>query len=64
MNFIEVTDRNDRKAMINIDLVTSIEIDIHNNNSVFLTFPSESYFYIKESYDELKEIIKECTNGN
>jgi len=35
MNFIEVTDRNDRKAIINIDLVTSIEVDIHNNNSVF-----------------------------
>lgn len=64
--FIELVDVNNRNTLINIEHITSVVIYMEPQETVriYLNGDNESYITIKETYAELKEILKGVTEVN
>ena len=61
--FIELTDKNNRNTLINLDHIISIVIyqDPHEEVRIYQTGDSESFITVKESYLEIREKLKGVT---
>ncbi|WP_462265608.1 hypothetical protein [Mucilaginibacter sp.] len=64
--FIELIDVNNRNTLINVEHITSVVIytDPQEIVRVYLNGDNESFITIKESYNELKEMLKAVTEVN
>lgn len=63
--FIELTDKNNRPALINVHNITSVVVYtdpelVH----VYVIGDNQSFVTVKESYDEVKAKIASATSGN
>jgi len=63
--FIELTDKNDRPALINVNNITSVVVYtdpelVH----VYVIGDNQSFVTVKESYDEVKAKIASVTGGS
>ncbi|WP_295770278.1 hypothetical protein [uncultured Mucilaginibacter sp.] len=63
--FIELTDKNDRPALINVNNITSVVVYTTPNEEVhvYVIGDKESYVTVKENYDEVKRKIAMVTGG-
>jgi len=61
--FIELTDKNNRNTLVNLDHIISIVIyqDPHEEVRIYQTGDSESFITVKESYLEIREKLKGVT---
>lgn len=63
--FIELTDKNGRPALINLSNITSVVV--YNNPEeevhVYVIGDKESYVTVKESYTEVKSKIAQLSGG-
>lgn len=63
MKFIELTDyHSDKILLINLDKVYTIrnghKSGIMKTNNVILDFGNDQYIHVKETYEDIKEIIE------
>jgi hypothetical protein len=63
--FIELTDKNDRPALINVNNITSVVVYtdpelVH----VYVIGDNQSFVTVKESYDEVKAKIAAVSGGS
>ncbi|MVN92338.1 hypothetical protein [Mucilaginibacter aquatilis] len=65
-HFIELTDKNDRPALINVNNITSVVVYTTPNEEVhvYVIGDKESYVTVKENYDEVKRKIAMVTGGS
>ncbi|WP_342645137.1 hypothetical protein [Mucilaginibacter sp. CSA2-8R] len=57
--FIELTDKNDRPVLINVNHVTSIVVytEPEERVHVYVTGDNQSFVTVKESYDQVKQMV-------
>jgi len=57
--FVELTDKNDRPALINVNNITSVVVYTTPNEEVhiYVIGDKESYVTVKETYEEVKNKI-------
>ena len=59
MNFYELTNANGKSLLINFDLVTKITDDNERGKDGLTTiFYGKSYTYVKETLEEITELVK------
>ncbi|WP_345947801.1 hypothetical protein ABDD95_13185 [Mucilaginibacter sp. PAMB04274] len=63
--FIEVTDKNNRPAIINVNNITSVVVYTNPDEEVhiYVIGDRESYVTVKESYAEIKQKILTVVGG-
>ncbi|WP_345955705.1 hypothetical protein [Mucilaginibacter sp. PAMB04168] len=63
--FIEVTDKNNRPAIINVNNITSVVVYTNPDEEVhiYVIGDRESYVTVKESYTEIKQKILTVVGG-
>ena len=64
--FLELTDKNDRPALINVNNITSVVVYTTPNEEVhiYVIGDKESYVTVKETYDEVRAKIAMVTGEN
>lgn len=62
MNFIEVTDRNDKKRLVNFDRVEEVRRlegeDFLRSEIIFVNDEKDIILWVKESYDLIKQRVQ------
>ncbi len=63
--FIELTDKNDRPALINVRNITSVVVYTTPNEEVhiYVIGDKESYVTVKETYQKVREKLAMVTGG-
>ena len=63
--FIELTDKNDRPALINVNNITSVVVYTDPEMvHVYVIGDNQSFVTVKESYDEVKAKIASVSGGS
>jgi nucleoside-diphosphate-sugar epimerase len=62
--FIELIDKNNRNTLVNVDNIASVVIykDPEEEVRIYFLGNDESYITIKETYAEIKEMLKAVTD--
>ncbi|GAB2690314.1 hypothetical protein GCM10027037_11600 [Mucilaginibacter koreensis] len=62
--FIELIDKNNRNTLVNVDNITSVVIykDPAEEVRIYFLGNDDSYLTIKETYAEIKEMLKVVTD--
>lgn len=57
--FIELTDKNGRPALINVNHITSIVVytEPEERVHVYVTGDNQSFVTVKENYDQVKQMV-------
>jgi hypothetical protein len=63
--FIQLTDKNDRPALINVNNITSVVIYTNPDEEVhvYVIGDRQSYVTVKEDYETVKQKIASVTGG-
>jgi len=64
-NFIELTDKNGRPALINVNNITSVVVYTTPNEEVhiYVIGDRDSFVTVQESYEEVKQKIATISGG-
>ena len=64
--FIELIDKNNRNTLVNVDHITSVLIyfDPEEEVRLYLTGDNESFINVKESYEEIKQMLTAVADVN